>query len=173
MLTVKGILEIKLKSLSCVRLFVTPWTVVCQVPPFMGFSRQEYWSRLPFPSPGIEPKSPTLQIDAFPSEPPGKPRDILVAPFPATLKVPTLLKEEGKGGRGEKEGALVITTHLRGCFVPVRGHTVLEAPGGRPCACKVTAQPQMPQKLAPRTLSVDTAAVWSLSHVGLCATPGL
>ena len=41
-----------------------------------------------------------------------------MAPFPATLKVPTLLKE-GKGGRGEKEGALVITTHLRGRFVSV------------------------------------------------------
>ena len=44
----------------------------------MGFSRQEYWSGLPFPSPedlpdpGIEPESPTLQADALPSEPPGK-----------------------------------------------------------------------------------------------------
>ena len=44
----------------------------------MGFSRQEYWSGLPFPSPGdlpdpgIEPRSPTLQADALPSEPPGK-----------------------------------------------------------------------------------------------------
>ena len=70
------------------------------------------------PSPGIEPRSPTLWTDAFPSEPPGKPKGILMAPFPATLKVPTLLKE-GKGGRGEKEGALVITTHLRGHFVSV------------------------------------------------------
>ena len=46
----------------------------------MGFSRQEYWSRLPFPSPGdlpdpgVEPRSPTSQADALPSEPPGKPR---------------------------------------------------------------------------------------------------
>ena len=45
----------------------------------MGFSRQEYWSGLPFPSPGdlpnpgIEPRSPTLQADALPSEPPGNP----------------------------------------------------------------------------------------------------
>ena len=38
--------------LSCVRLFVTPWTVASQAPPSMGFSRQEYWSGLPFPSPG-------------------------------------------------------------------------------------------------------------------------
>ena len=40
------------KSLSCVQLFVTPWTGAHQAPPFMGFSRQEYWSGLPFPSPG-------------------------------------------------------------------------------------------------------------------------
>ena len=52
------------KSLSRVRLFVTPWTVAHQAPPSMEFSRQEYWSGLPFPSPGdlpnpgIEPSSP-------------------------------------------------------------------------------------------------------------------
>ena len=45
------IFEKPLKSLSCVRLFVTPWTVAYHAPPSMGFSRQEYWSRLPFPSP--------------------------------------------------------------------------------------------------------------------------
>ena len=64
----------KVKSLSRVRLFVTPWTVAYQAPPSMGFSRHECWSGLPFPSPGdlpdpgIEPGSPTLQADAFPSE---------------------------------------------------------------------------------------------------------
>ena len=69
----------KVKSLSCVRLFATPWTVASQAPLSMGFSKQEYWSRLPFPSPGdlpnpgIEPGSPTLQADALSSEPPGKP----------------------------------------------------------------------------------------------------
>ena len=57
---------------------VTPWTVAYQAPPSMGFSRKEYWSGSPFPSPedlpdpGIEPKSPTLQADALPSEPLGK-----------------------------------------------------------------------------------------------------
>ena len=57
----------------------TPWTVAYQAPPSMEFSRQEYWSGLPFPSPGdlpdpgMEPRSPTLQADALPSEPPGKP----------------------------------------------------------------------------------------------------
>jgi len=47
--------EVKVKSLSCVRLFVTPWTAAYQAPPSMGFSRQEYWSGLPFPSPGDLP----------------------------------------------------------------------------------------------------------------------
>ena len=70
--------KVKVKSLSCVRLFVTLWTVAYQAPPSMGFSRQEYWSGLPFPSPGdlpdpgIEPRSPALEADALTSEPPGK-----------------------------------------------------------------------------------------------------
>ena len=56
----------KVKSLSHVRLFVTPWSVAHQAPLSMGFSRQEYWSGLPFPSPGdlpdpgTEPGSPVL-----------------------------------------------------------------------------------------------------------------
>ena len=70
-------LKVKVKSLSHIRLFVTPWTVAHQASPSMEFSRQEYWSGLPFPSsgnlphPGIKPKSPALQADALPSEPPG------------------------------------------------------------------------------------------------------
>ena len=68
-----------MSSLSHVRLFVTSWTVADQAPPSMGFSRQEYWSGLPFPfpgdlpGPGIKPGSPALQADALPSKPPGKP----------------------------------------------------------------------------------------------------
>ena len=67
-----------MKSLSRVRLFATPWTVAYQAPPSMGFSRQEYWSGLPFPSPGdlpdpgIEPWSPAFQADTLTSEPPGE-----------------------------------------------------------------------------------------------------
>ena len=69
-----------MKLLSYVRLFSTPWIVACQAPPSVGFSSQEYWSALPFPSPGdlpdpgIEPRSPPLQADSLPSEPPGKPQ---------------------------------------------------------------------------------------------------
>ena len=72
------------KSLSLVRLFATPWTVAYQGPPSMGFSRQECWSGLPFPSPGdlpnpgIEPRSPAFQADALTSEPPG---EVVICPL--------------------------------------------------------------------------------------------
>ena len=69
----------EVKWLSHVQLFATPWTVAYKAPQSMEFSRQEYWSGLPFPSPGdlpdsgIKARSPALQADALPSEPPGKP----------------------------------------------------------------------------------------------------
>ena len=65
--------------LSHVQLSAIPWTVACQAPLSMGFPRQEYWSGLPFPSPGdlpdpgIEPRSLTFQADALTSAPLGKP----------------------------------------------------------------------------------------------------
>ena len=68
--------------LSHVQLFVTPWTVAHQAPLSIGFSRQEHWSRLPFPpprdlpNPGIEhvsPASPAAACGFFTTEPPGKP----------------------------------------------------------------------------------------------------
>ena len=68
--------KVKVKLLSRVRLFVTPWTVAYQVPPSMRFSRQDCWSGVTFPSsgdlpdPGIEPGCPALQADALSSEPP-------------------------------------------------------------------------------------------------------
>ena len=72
-------MKVKVKSLSRVLRFATLWTVAYQAPPSMGFSRQECWSGLPFPSPGdlpdpgMEPGSPALRADALSSEPPGKP----------------------------------------------------------------------------------------------------
>ena len=69
-----------LSNFSCVRLFATLWTVARQAPLFMGFSRQEYWSGLPFPFPGdlpdlgVKPEfpvSPALQADSLPLEPLG------------------------------------------------------------------------------------------------------
>ena len=71
--------KVNVKSLSPVRLFATLWTVAHQAPPSMRFSRQEYWSGLPFPSPGdlpdlgIKPRFPALQADSLLSESPGKP----------------------------------------------------------------------------------------------------
>ena len=59
--------------------FVTPWTVAHQASLSVGLSRPESWSGLPFPSPGnlsnpgIEPRSPSLQVDSLPAEPEGKP----------------------------------------------------------------------------------------------------
>ena len=79
-----------MKLLSRAQLFATPWTVAYQAPPSVGFSRQEYWSGLPFPppgdlpNPGIEPGSPALQADAvaFP-EPPESTHYYMANPFMA------------------------------------------------------------------------------------------
>ena len=66
-------------SLSIFATLAAPWMVALQTPLSMGFSRQEYWSGLPFPSPGdlpnpgIKPRSPALQADSLLSLPPGKP----------------------------------------------------------------------------------------------------
>ena len=78
-----AMVKVKVKLLSCVQLSATPWTVAYQASLSMGFSRQEYWSGLPFPSPGdlpdlgIKPRSPALEADALTSEPPGKPENQL------------------------------------------------------------------------------------------------
>ena len=75
-LVINGISLFKL--LSHVHIFATPWTIALQAPLLMGFSRQEYWSGLPFPSPRDLPNprneswSLALQTDALPSETPGK-----------------------------------------------------------------------------------------------------
>ena len=75
--------HVSIQSLSPVHLFVTPWTVACQAPLSMEFSRQEYWSGLAFPppgdlpNPGTEPMSLASLILAFEFSttfPPGKPR---------------------------------------------------------------------------------------------------
>ena len=77
--------KVKMKSLSHAQLFATLWAVAYQAPPSMGFSRQEYWSGLPFPSPrdlpdpGVEPGSPALQADTLTSEPPHRNIEILLS----------------------------------------------------------------------------------------------
>ena len=124
----KEALKVKVESLSRVRLSATPRTAACQAPPSMGFSRQVYWSGLPFPSPGdlpdpgLEPRSPALQTGALPSEP----------------SVPTQQPLPGADSRvavGLLLVALVVLHvegHLAGltveaCFMPVLG---VEAEGG-------------------------------------------
>ena len=72
-----------LRHFSHVRLFASPWTAAYQAPPSKGFSRQEYWSGVPSPSPiylaklyqidTLKIASPALQVDSLLSEPPGKP----------------------------------------------------------------------------------------------------
>ena len=83
--------SVKCESLSRVQL-CNSMTVACQAPLSMELSRQEYWSGLPFPSPGdlpdpgIEPGSPALQADSLLSEPPGKPRFIGAAAAAKSLQ---------------------------------------------------------------------------------------
>ena len=89
------------QSLSRVQLFVTPWTVAWQSPLSIRFSRQGYWSGLPFPfpgdlpDPGIEPGSPALQADSLPPEPPGKP-PTLFSSMPFDLSVDSCNHHHGQ-----------------------------------------------------------------------------
>ena len=84
----------KVKLLSPVQFFLTPWTVACQAPPSMRFPRQEYWRGLPFsspgdlPDPGIKPGSPVFAGRFFTIEPPGK----LTRVFPSGQLLPTFNK---------------------------------------------------------------------------------
>ena len=77
---------------------MTPWSGACQASPSMGFSRQEYYSGLPFPSPGnlpspgTEPRSPALQADSLLSEPSGKCR--------RTNDNPASFRESGEAVQG-------------------------------------------------------------------------
>ena len=87
-----------LSLLSCIRLFATPWTVACQASLSMGVPRQEYQSGLPCPPPGdlpdpgikptVSPESSAFQADSLPSEPSGKPQNIL---RPSVLYIMRLL----------------------------------------------------------------------------------
>ena len=107
---------------------VTPRTVAHQAPLPMEFSRQEYWSGLPFsssgdlPNPGIKPRFPALQADSLPSEPPGKPYPKGTSPA---------------AGRGKSQGQLLITWGWEGWTVPcsfrkgVDGMPALEIRGYR------------------------------------------
>ena len=104
-----------MKSLSCVQLFATPWTVAYQAPLSMDFSRQKYWSGSPFPSPGdlpnpgVKPGSPTLQADTLPSEPPGKPGELEEGQFSLARRG---REENLSGNRLHKEVAACVCTYV-------------------------------------------------------------
>ena len=118
-------MKVKVKSLSRVRLFATPWTVALQAPLSMGFSRQEYWSGLPFPSPGdlpnpgIEPGFPALQADALSSEPPGK---LQFYRSPALLFALTMCCSGGTRERMSQELHVEVSNNIE-------GNQVIEDPG--------------------------------------------
>ena len=114
-----------MKSLSYVRLFATPWTVAYQAPSFMEFSRQEYWSGLPFPPPGdlpnlgIEPASPMApELAGFPCGSAGKESACNVGDLGS---IPRLGRSPGKGkgyslqysGLGSKESDTTERLSLR------------------------------------------------------------
>ena len=82
----------KVKSFSCVRLFAIPWTVAHQAPPSMGFSRQEYWSGLPLPSPGDLPDTGIEAVFLFLFSKMGL--DL------TTPEIPRLGESEGQGLQG-------------------------------------------------------------------------
>ena len=96
----------------------TSWTIAHQASPSMGFSRQEYWSGLPLPSPGdlpdpgIKPRSPTPQADALPSEPPGKPARGQVNTTALVLRLTTKFTNWEDTNSNPKR-----TTHVRGMCV--------------------------------------------------------
>ena len=85
-----------------------PWTVAHQAPPSMGFSRQEYWSGLPFPSPGESSRprdrtqSPTLQADTLTSAPPGKPLNKRIQVLTSKISREERTPGRKKGRRWEK-----------------------------------------------------------------------
>ena len=96
-------------------LFVTSWTIARQALLFMEFSRQEYWSWWPFPSPGdlpnpgMEPRSPALQADSLPSEPPGKTLVASKSPTQASLSKRGNFSE-GSGGDSQNSRQICSLT---------------------------------------------------------------
>ena len=124
------------KLLSHVQLFAIPWAVAHQAPPSMEFSRQEYWSRLPFPSPGdipdpgIEPRSPALWADALLSELPGKPSGLWS--FGKKMGCSEKwLYERHRGGRYRRGiGHMALEAEIAVVWPWVREHLMPPAAGG-------------------------------------------
>ena len=114
------------QSLSCVQIFATPGAVAHQAPRSMGFSRQEYWSGLPFPSPGelpnpgIEPGSPVLQANFLPSEPLAPlPRKRFLPPIFLFLKSSSLEKSSKHNVKLLSRVQLFVTPWTVACQAPL------------------------------------------------------
>ena len=114
--------------ISHVRLFATPWTIPCQAPLSMGFSRQEYWSGLPLPSPGylpypgIEPVSPALAGGFSITEPPGDRKYSLPSVGVLRTSGIMLMKPSFSQRRGSADGNCVVCgLHLNSPLPPGSG----------------------------------------------------
>ena len=100
-----------------------PWTVACQTPLSMEFSKQEYWSGLPFlspgdlPNPGIEPTSPALQADSLLTEPSGKPAQAF-ATFWYSEKQRKKYWDQQQG----KDNSPIRLIQFKYCGLPIRNH---------------------------------------------------
>ena len=133
------------------QLFVTPGTVAHQASLSMGFSRQEYWSGLPFPSPvdlpdpGIEPRSLTLQADSLPAELLGKPR------------VYGRVNFNGELLRGFMTRVTIQYSHLYGESLPSHAST-----GG---------PPTLADSFDSVSCGVTAPFLWVLVHAKFCLCP--
>ena len=154
-----------LRRFSCVRLVVTPWTIACQTALSMGFSRQEYWRRFPFPSPGDLPNpgikpvslvSPAWADRFFITVLPGKPHCLCVCIHAKslhsclTLHNPTECSPPGSSVHGILQARIlegVTTRFSRGSFCPkdrsrvscgscIAGRFFITEPPGKPLKAK-------------------------------------
>ena len=131
-------LSILLLLFSCyVKLFVTPWTRALQASLSMEFSRQAYWSGLPFPSPrnlpdpGTEPGSPALQADSLPSEPPGSTQLCGRYALSQVMEWYSKLCAAARGASPKKiqeQPALMETRHISVTVQTVRIHSTFSTP---------------------------------------------
>ena len=119
----------EVKSLSRVQLLATPWPVAYQAPPSMGFSRQEYWSGLPFPSPGdlpdpgIKPGPPAFQADALTSEAPGTNRMELWTWMNSTCNTMNDSHQCNTEQKARHKRIIIVWFHLQHIFLVVIGYT--------------------------------------------------
>ena len=165
------------KSLSCVQLFATPWTVAYHASPSMRFSRQQYQSGLPSPSPGdlpdprIAPRSPTLQADALPSESPGKTR---YTQSPGSPENPLDLESVWEGWGDENQGLSWIQSNPKQYSVSLVPNTQSLPPqpmaesgetlGSRLPRTVAGTQDAVSDSRSPTNKQVNGCRWWCLTH---------